>query len=167
MNRGAKGAFGRVVGRLDTLLIHEGEEVRQVQEQRAGEIPYIVVGRVDVPARQREELLLDWQHLGDQLLARERRAPGVRIAPEAMPQAEEKFLQGERLAAKAQGRGRLRQLLRAEEVPGEVRPTELALGGRVGPNSSATDRCRECPRTWDRADGAARPSRATSQSDRR
>src|SRR5713226_8243674 len=48
-----------------------------------------------------------------------------------MPQAEEPFLQGERLAAKAQGRGRLRQLLCAEEVSREVRPTELALGSRI------------------------------------
>src|SRR5207253_6891667 len=66
--------------------------------------------------RQCEEFLLKRQHLRDQLLARERRATGVRIAPEAMPQTEQAFLQGQGLAAKARGRRRLRELLRAEEI---------------------------------------------------
>src|SRR5438445_12326291 len=130
LNGGPERALGDVVRRLDTLLVHEGKEVREMQEQRAREVPHIIVGGVDGTARQCEELLFN-RYLRDQLLACERRAASVRIAPEAMPQAEQPFLQGEGLAAKALGRGRLRQLLRAEEVSREVRPTELALVGRV------------------------------------
>jgi len=39
VNGGPERALGRVVRRLDTRLVHEGEEMRQVQEQRACEIP--------------------------------------------------------------------------------------------------------------------------------
>src|SRR5207244_10558228 len=132
LNGGPERALGDVVRRLDTLLVHEGKEVRKMQEQRAREVPHVIVGGVDGTARQCEEFLLKRQHLRDQLLARERRATGVRIAPEAMPQTEQAFLQGQGLAAKARGRRRLRELLRAEEISREVRPTELTLVGRVG-----------------------------------
>src|SRR5205807_10241118 len=87
--------------RLYTLLVHEGKEVSEMQEQRSREVPHIIVGGGDGTARQCKELLYNRQHLRDQLLACERRAASVRIAPEAMPQAEQPFLQGEGLAGKS------------------------------------------------------------------
>ena len=127
----AKRAFGSVVRRFDALLVHEGKEVWKMEEERSREIPHIGVLCVDVAVRQREELPFNRQHLRDQLLTHERRAAGVRIASKAVPQAEEALLKGEGLAAKSRGRRRLGQLLRAEQVSREMRPTELTLPGGV------------------------------------
>ena len=66
LNGGPERALGDVVRRLDTLLVHEGKEVRKMQEQRAREVPHIIVGAVDGTARQCEEFLLKRQHLRDQ-----------------------------------------------------------------------------------------------------
>ena len=79
---------------FDAVLVHEGEEVRMVHEQRAREIRHVGVGRIDVAFRQREELFFDRQRLRDQLRARERRAARVRIPAKAMPQAKELLAAG-------------------------------------------------------------------------
>src|SRR2546427_6139204 len=98
LHRGAQRALRRVVRRLDALLVDEREEMLMVHEQRAGQIADVVVGGIDVALSKCEELFLDRERLGDQLLTSERRAAGMRISVKAMPQAKELSLQGKRLA---------------------------------------------------------------------
>ena len=81
-----EGSFGHVVGGCDRLFMHEGEEVGVMHEQRAREVRHLDVRGIDVAFCQREQTLLDRQHLRDQLRAREWGTARAGIATEAMPQ---------------------------------------------------------------------------------
>src|SRR5665213_2404562 len=118
--------FRGVIRRLDTLLVDEREEMLMVHEQRAGQVADVGVDSIDVVFTKREELLLDGERLSDQFRAGEGRTTGVRVAVKAMPQAEELSLEGERLATKVFCGCGLREVLRAQQVAREMRPTELA-----------------------------------------
>src|SRR6266545_1705515 len=59
LNGVAQGAFCAVVRRFDSLLVHEGKEVRMICKQGSGEITRIDVGDVDGAFRQREARLLE------------------------------------------------------------------------------------------------------------
>ena len=81
-----------------------------------------------MPLAQREEPFLDRQDLRRSVAARVSGAPRAsRIAAEAMPQPKQAAIERERLAAEPFRRGRRGQIERTEQVPGDVRPTELAL----------------------------------------
>jgi hypothetical protein len=76
LHGGAQGPFRGVVGQIDAVLVHEGTEVRQVDEQRAREIADAGVGVVEMTRTECEQRLLDRQRLRDQLRAGER-APNM------------------------------------------------------------------------------------------
>jgi hypothetical protein len=61
--------FGGVVGRLHAFVAEKGEELLEVLEKCKCEVAYIFIGAVHVTLRQREELLLQRDGFGDQLLA--------------------------------------------------------------------------------------------------
>ena len=107
-------ALGGIVRRRHAGLVDECEEVLMVNEERPREIPRVCVGGVDVPLRERKELLLERERLGDQRLARQRGATHVGIIAEAVPEVEEPPLEPERVAAEPFGGGGGRQFLRAE-----------------------------------------------------
>ena len=132
LNGMAQGAFRRVVCRLNPLLVHEGKEVRMMLKERTGEIAHVNGGGIDVAFAQGEERFLKGKRFRDQLVAGNRTTAYVRIAAEAMPEAEEAPLQRQGLPTKAFRRRRLRQLLRVQEIPSEMRPTELALARGAG-----------------------------------
>jgi len=77
LDRSAKRALGRVVRRVDAVLMHKCGEVRKVEKEGRRQIPGLVIRRIDVAACEREELLFD----RDQLLPREQCAAGLRITP--------------------------------------------------------------------------------------
>src|SRR5581483_9978466 len=77
--------LGGVVGGVHTVLVHEGEEMRIVHEERRRQVPDVLVGGVQIPLAERKEPLLDRQCLVDQLRAREGCAASAGIATEAMP----------------------------------------------------------------------------------
>ena len=126
-----EGSFGHVVGGCDRLFMHEGEEVGVMHEQRAREVRHLDVRGIDVAFCQREQTLLDRQHLRDQLRAREWGTARAGIATEAMPQPKQLPLQRQGLATEAPGCRRCRQVLRTQEIAPEMRPTELAMGGGI------------------------------------
>ena len=86
---------------------------------------------IDVAFAQGEERLLHGLRFGDQLVARDWPAADVRIAAEAMPQAEQAPLERQGLPAKALGGRRRGQVPRAEEIAREMGPTELVMARRV------------------------------------
>lgn len=131
LNGGPQRPFGDIVGRLDAVRVHEGEEVRVMEEQRPREIRHVGVRGVDVASRQGEEPLLDGEHLRDQLRAGEGRPAYVWIPPEAAPVPKELPLQREGLPAEPFRRGGLRQVLRAQQIASEVRPAKLSACRRV------------------------------------
>ena len=103
-----EGSFGHVVGGCDRLFMHEGEEVGVMHEQRAREVRHLDVRGIDVAFCQREQTLLDRQHLRDQLRAREWGTARAGIATEAMPQPKQLPLQRQGLATEAPGCRRCR-----------------------------------------------------------
>ena len=111
-----EGSFGHVVGGCDRLFMHEGEEVGVMHEQRAREVRHLDVRGIDVAFCQREQTLLDRQHLRDQLRAREWGTARAGIATEAMPQPKQLPLQRQGLATEAPGCRRCRQVLRTQEI---------------------------------------------------
>lgn len=64
LNGRSQRALGGIVRRRDGVLMDEGEEVLMVDEECPRQIPHLGVGGVDVPRREREELLLEREDLG-------------------------------------------------------------------------------------------------------
>lgn len=49
LDRGSERPLGRIVGRRDTFLVHEGEEMLVVHEERQGQVADVRVGRIEMP----------------------------------------------------------------------------------------------------------------------
>ena len=124
-------ALGGVIRRLDPVLMHEGEEVLILHEERRRQIPDVVIRRVEMPLAERKEPLFDRQDFRDQFVTGERRAAGGGIVAKPMPETKQPAVERECFATETLGRRRVRQVQRAEQVPREMRLTELPLAGRV------------------------------------
>src|ERR1700730_18297036 len=99
-----------VVGRLDAVLTNKDKELLMVREEPGRQIPAVLLRSAHMPVGKRKELPLQWQDLVDQLRPRERRAACVRIAPVAIPEAEQPRMERQGVAAKAIGVAWLRQV---------------------------------------------------------
>lgn len=71
-----------------------------MHRERGRQVPHILVPTRDMPFGQRETLALQREELVDQLRPREWCAARRRIAPMALPQAEQPRLKRQRIAAK-------------------------------------------------------------------
>lgn len=49
LNGRPEGSLGGVVGGRDAVLVHEGEEVQVVHEERVGQVADVVVGGIEIP----------------------------------------------------------------------------------------------------------------------
>ena len=131
LNRRAEGSLSGIVRGRNALLVHEGEEVLIVHEERVRQITHVGVGRVEMPLSEGEQPFLQRQHFGDQVRARQRRTTGARLPAEAMPQTEEPPIEPEGLPAEAFRRGRCGEVERTEQVAGDVGPAELSLADDI------------------------------------
>lgn len=119
---GPERALGDVVRRLDTVLVHEGEETRVVHKEGERQVAHVGVGRIEIPFPERKEALLDRQDFGNQVGAGERRASSARVPPIAMPQPKQTAVERQRLAAESLRRRRGREFQGAEKIAGDVGP---------------------------------------------
>src|SRR5580658_7691547 len=74
-----------VIGRLNTFVAQESEEPFEVLQQRQSEIGDVFVAAVEIAVGQREELLLQGNGFGDQLLACDRAISDTRSVAKTMP----------------------------------------------------------------------------------
>ena len=98
-----------------------------VHEERIGQVADIAMMGVEMPLAQRRESFLDRQDLRDQLRPGEGRPAGVRIATEAMPQPKQATVERERLTAEPFRGWRPGEVEGAQQVSGDVGPTQLTL----------------------------------------
>jgi hypothetical protein len=131
LHRSSKGAFGGIVRGSNALLVHEGEEVLIVHEERRRQVPDVLVGGVQIPLAKRKEPFLKRQNLVDQLCTSEWRATRIGVAAKAMPEPKQAPVERQRLAAEAFRRRRRRKIERAEKIPGDVGPAKLSLADDV------------------------------------
>src|SRR5260370_41283139 len=71
----SKPSLGKVIRRLDALFGNEREEMLMMLDQRACQVPYLFVGRVDVLVRQGVQRLRESLRRVEQLRTRERPTP--------------------------------------------------------------------------------------------
>ena len=62
LNCRAERSFSGIVRRLNAVLVHEGEEVLIVHEERVRQIAHVGVGRIEIPLAEGEEPFLNRQH---------------------------------------------------------------------------------------------------------
>ena len=115
----AERALGNVVGRLDPWIPYKGKQSLGMVEKEPSQCTDFSVGAVQMAFRQREEFLLQWDRLLDQLVAIE-----VAVA-KSMPEPKEPGMQRQSVTGKAirdRGPG---ELLYSKQVSFQVGPTKL------------------------------------------
>lgn len=123
----AERALGNVVSRFDPWIPYKGKQSLGMVEKEPSQCTDFSVGAVQMAFRQREEFLLQWDRLLDQLVAIE-----VAVA-KSMPEPKEPGMQRQSVTGKAirdRGPG---ELLYSKQVSFQVGPTKLgdALGKRL------------------------------------
>ena len=150
LNCRAKGSLSGIVRGRDAFLVHEGEEVLIVHEERVCQIADVGIGRMEMALAEGEETFLNWQDFRDEFRARQRGPTRARITAKAMPAPKQSAIQRQRLSAEPLRRRGPGEVEPAEQVPSHVCPAELPLADdvfQIGGQAIATeDRGNDAPR---------------------